>query len=996
MGVGLAPAHRGLVVLVVEDLALADFGNRIPNITAEITFARVPQYPTTFLDLITTSEGGILDSYQRDELAIDWQRGFGYLLDSSSDPAQAGIRRFDLRSMREDRQARMSQIAQDTPDNFPSTLFCGRDGYLYLTAGSGNSRPILRVEPNALTEVDRFGYYSSGLSNTDKRFVATTWMAMISAYGPTGRSDYLMTGSIFDDLGLLSVRSMSYVWGEDETVEESRIRGLVGGAVREGSGDGWILGSGTSTNHTSLGLYRLRVSTAASFDPLSTQSLGVGLSKMLTLTPESIAPGATGFFGTAGGLTYDPADDSVIFQVRLSEGGSPGDIYTVKWRSDVGIVWKTITPFQVNYEGAFSHSRLQRSRWTLMRGSRICQINTITGALEWEITWPTGINEFGAQVYDSLNDMLLVVVTSGIVRLALNRGAGEGVGLGAVVTDLCARAGLTAADVDVSDLTATVPGYVIGRQTTVRGALETLSQAWGFDATESDDQLRFRLRGRDPVMTLPAEELVPLDERTGETWRERRLQEVELPERVSVIYMDRGADYTQGTQSAKRIAQPTATMASRSQVSLDLALALDAERAKEIATRSLNTAWLERSIYEAMLTSAALRLDPTDVIEVVFASGTTFRTRITQLDVGADYALSLRGVSEAVPLYVAQFAADTGAGTPAQVIAAQATTRLFLPDLPLLRDSDDTGGAGSRRYVLMAGYGAPGWPGAGLYHSTDGSAWAQVARGVQEAAWGAAVNALGAPRSPFATDEDNHLTVFMTTGADRLESVTQEALVNGANGAMLLRSDGTAEVLQFRDVTQNADGSMTLSGLLRGRRGTELWTQGHVPGAAFVLLDPDDIEHQVTALSEIGLPRSWKAVGLGTRFEDAEIQRITPLGRDLMPYAPCHLRVAPSADPAGIQIIWVRRTRLGGALRDGTGEVPLGEASEAYEVDILDGPAGVVLRTLSSATPSVVYAEADMLADFGAVPASLTLSVYQISAAIGRGFASSTTLEITP
>ena len=34
VGAGRAPAHRGLVTIVFEDLALADFGNRIPNITA--------------------------------------------------------------------------------------------------------------------------------------------------------------------------------------------------------------------------------------------------------------------------------------------------------------------------------------------------------------------------------------------------------------------------------------------------------------------------------------------------------------------------------------------------------------------------------------------------------------------------------------------------------------------------------------------------------------------------------------------------------------------------------------------------------------------------------------------------------------------------------------------------------------------------------------------------------------------------------------------------
>ena len=52
-----------------------------------------------------------------------------------------------------------------------------------------------------------------------------------------------------------------------------------------------------------------------------------------------------------------------------------------------------------------------------------------------------------------------------------------------------AMAGISAADIDVAELTPSVPGYVTGRQTTVRGAIEPLAQAYFFDAAESDDTL---------------------------------------------------------------------------------------------------------------------------------------------------------------------------------------------------------------------------------------------------------------------------------------------------------------------------------------------------------------------------------------------------------------------------------------------------------------------------------------------------------------------------
>ena len=70
--------------------------------------------------------------------------------------------------------------------------------------------------------------------------------------------------------------------------------------------------------------------------------------------------------------------------------------------------------------------------------------------------------------------------------------------------------------------------------------------------------------------------------------------------------------------------------------------------------------------------------------------------------------------------------------------------------------------------------------------------------------------------------------------------------------------------------------------------------------------------------------------------------------------------------------------------------MPLAEDIEAYEVDIVS--AGRVLRTLSAGAPSAVYASAQQIADFGAVQASVSVSVYQISQSFGRGTARSATL----
>ncbi len=103
------------------------------------------------------------------------------------------------------------------------------------------------------------------------------------------------------------------------------------------------------------------------------------------------------------------------------------------------------------------------------------------------------------------------------------------------------------------------------------------------------------------------------------------------------------------------------------------------------------------------------------------------------------------------------------------------------------------------------------------------------------------------------------------------------------------------------------------------------------------------------------------------------------------------MHISGSRNGAGdLTITWVRRTRYGGDWRDLV-DVPLNEASEAYEVDVLDG-AGAVVRTLSSTSPSVTYTAADQTTDFGAPQAAVDVAVYQLSAAVGRGFAGRATV----
>jgi hypothetical protein len=106
----------------------------------------------------------------------------------------------------------------------------------------------------------------------------------------------------------------------------------------------------------------------------------------------------------------------------------------------------------------------------------------------------------------------------------------------------------------------------------------------------------------------------------------------------------------------------------------------------------------------------------------------------------------------------------------------------------------------------------------------------------------------------------------------------------------------------------------------------------------------------------------------------------TFLGEGLKPLSPAHIRASRSA--GDLALTWVRRTRIGGDSWDGI-EVPLGEAEERYEIDILDGP--TIKRTLTATSPSVVYTATQQAEDFGSPQPSISLRLYQMSATRGRG-----------
>src|SRR5690606_5812234 len=222
------------------------------------------------------------------------------------------------------------------------------------------------------------------------------------------------------------------------------------------------------------------------------------------------------------------------------------------------------------------------------------------------------------------------------------------------------------------------------------------------------------------------------------------------------------------------------------------------------------------------------------------------------------------------------------------------------------------------------------------------------------------------------------------------------AVLNGANAVAVENADGEWEIVQFTTAELNQPGRWKLTGLLRGQRGSEHAMRDPVAAGARVLVLNGALGQPGIEPGQAGVTLTWRAGPANRDVTDPAFteESVTIMGKGLRPLSPVHVR-AEWQDDGDIHLSWIRRTRVGGDAW-GPADVPLGEETEAYEVEILDGSGGDVVRTVTGlGAPAWLYTATDQATDFGApvaYPDTLTVRVFQLSATFGRGTGRETTL----
>ena len=554
-----------------------------------------------------------------------------------------------------------------------------------------------------------------------------------------------------------------------------------------------------------------------------------------------------------------------------------------------------------------------------------------------------------------------------------------------IVTEECALAGIPSSDIDLTGLVnSDVRGYRVSSVCSVRSVLEQLQAAFPFDVIQSGYKVKFKSRGGASVVTVPEADL---GAHTGNDTPSRFVLTTEMPSqvpaKVTFSFLNADREYDPDQQSAAFTAQDV-----KNSYTVSLPLVMTPTEALQAADVLLRKEQVERTVTGTFYLPPSddyRKLEAADVIDVV-AQGRTYTVRLTKVTQLADGRVECDGKLTASAAYTSTALAQDSLVTGQTLVPLVGSSRLVLLDIPRMSADQDV-------YGLVAGmYGfTSAWTGGIALRSDDSGETFNAVSGFDSKTEVFTVSNTPATVLPYTVDTATALTATpVFSGAD-LFSITETQLYAFGNVAAY-GADGRWEIVAFKTVVDNT-GTYAIRDLLRGLYGTEWAMALHAADDNLVMLDYDALEFIGMPATSINSPRLWRGVTSGAAIDSATDIADTYEAINFKPYAPVDFTGWRTALEGNWIFSFEPRSRTPVELFSGL-STPSDETVSSYELDIYSNSGfSVVVRTLTSSTPSFSYSAAQQTADFGSVQLTLYVKGYQVSSAIGRGFPLTATIS---
>lgn len=410
---------------------------------------------------------------------------------------------------------------------------------------------------------------------------------------------------------------------------------------------------------------------------------------------------------------------------------------------------------------------------------------------------------------------------------------------------------------------------------------------------------------------------------------------------IALRYYDEDRDYQPGIQRA------VGRRGAGREQSIDLPATLNADGAKQLANSTANRSRWRREQVTWRIGELNPQIRPGSVVKLPNSPGNWLIKNWEWFDRGIEL-----GLERIAPTTSAVVGGDAGTTISPIDIPAPAT-RLTVFEVP----PDGSGDIDTPQIFAAASAANPSWSGAALYVE-QGTALVPIGSAGRGRSASGILSTQIAPSSARYFEPAAHFLVSVV-GSDLVFSNSD--LVGIANGANRIIVAG--EIIQFVEAEKLGATLWKLSGLLRGRGGTDdLAAIGHAPGTEVALIDDG-----LTQLNHLQVPSSstTRIAAIGRGDEQPVYANLQNAGLSRRPPSPVHPRCELITGNA-MKYRWTRRAR-GQWQWDEISEVALIENQERYLIGY--GSSAVPYRSWESTEPRFELSDAlkiELLNDFGA------------------------------
>lgn len=970
----LAPAYRGQSTLMFYDFPISDFGDAFPQLSVEVTYkpAGVPYR------VDVTKEGPAGDDLN------------AYYVHTTKD-----IKTFGPGT---------GQIIKSVwPDPLEPSYTAASISSLNVSARDGHSisdvdqfaagGPIVGVYHRLTGGLLRQYQYDTavlGGASTDYWVGndGTTWW-LDTPLGPLEMTCEVVTVSgvtgyrVRDYNGLAKAGDYLSPYGVNNSVD-LRLRGL------HGSGE--------------MLVYWARNSSPSSFtidELIISDALVVTRGTLFTKTADDIVSGQTNI--NASYAVYDSSNGLILTLQQLNPSGT---YYLTAWQLDGTKEWQITAPggapaaFGSDGDDNYVHgnvfcwlSGLKQMTCVDIRTGDIFEdiddltVSGLTDNVSGPAWFDSELGPNGCIVVVGLGDEMGIVCPG--------NGSPLNVTLQEAVEAMHNLVGDDPSTVVASPLAGdSLRGLVWDGEGPADEVISVLGNAYRFGRVENNKQMVYYKHSETSLATIPQADFV---RDSGPAFAFDEAPESSLPVGVEYTFRDPDNDYQPNVARRKRTRHPHAAVKQDIyQDKIDMGVSVEYDTAFEQVDAKLRQRWVERRAYDVRLPPKYLKYIPGDVVTYALTDGSSYVMRMEQVDIGPNFVLDTHAVQvKPGQLSVASLTSEV-AGNDRNSAFTAPPSEVFLIDSPLLYATDDMDGLAARSYAVISPD-AETWLGGSLVRSPDGATWETIGDQPQPGApWGFATTTLPAATAPFSADTTSTVTVNWRYRADEIATITDAQLDVGVNAAAFVKLNGEVEIVQFRDATDNGDGTWDLSYLLRGRRGSETMADD-LGGAFVVLLTGPKVLSFSTALSAIGSTQVYRGVSNGVLLSEVSSIPYAYQGRSLMPLHPNAQETAYNSGTEDIVITWERRDRRAPSVL--YGNAPISETSIEYELDIYYNDA-VVRSVTALSSPTFTYTSAMQVTDNTQTHHLMKFDTYQISSVYplnsGRGFTQTQVIPTRP